>query len=98
MARASRRLLSILGLGLALASSAQAQSSQFGARGLGLPAWLDAVQAERPDWPVRELEDVLEALERARFAPLAGDDAAELVDRADQLVERLTAPAEGDAA
>ncbi len=67
-------------------------------RGLGLPAWLDAVQAGRPEWPVRELEDVLEALERARFAPLAGDDAAELVDRADQLIERLTAPAEGDAA
>jgi len=36
---------------------------------------------------------VLRALERARFAPLAADDLAELVDRTDVLLGRLGAGA-----
>jgi hypothetical protein len=62
--------------------------------GLALAECLVAAAAARPDWPMRELADVLTALERARFAPLAADDLTELVDRADVLIERLTpAPA-----
>jgi hypothetical protein len=59
-------------------------------RGLALSECLAVTAAARPDWPVRELTDVLTALERARFAPLAADDLTELVDRADVLLERLT--------
>jgi hypothetical protein len=52
------------------------------------------IGAARLDWPLRELSDVVTALERARFAPLAGDDLTELVDRADVLLDRLAvAPA-----
>jgi hypothetical protein len=40
---------------------------------------------------MRELGELLAALERARFAPLAADDLAELIDRADVLIERLEA-------
>lgn len=57
-------------------------------------AWASAVAAARPDWPVTELTDTVRALERARFAPLAGDDLAELVDRTDVLLGRLGAGAE----
>jgi hypothetical protein len=61
-------------------------------RGLALAECLVVVAAARPGWPMRELTDVLTALERARFAPLAADDLTELVDRADQLLERLSGP------
>jgi hypothetical protein len=68
-------------------------------RGLALAECLEAVAAARSDWPVRELVDLMTALERARFAPLAGDDLTELVDRADVLLDRLAAaPAPGTAA
>lgn len=59
--------------------------------GLALAECLALAQAARPDWPMRELGELLAALERARFAPLAADDLAELIDRADVLVERLEA-------
>jgi hypothetical protein len=55
--------------------------------------WAATVGAAQPDWPVAELTDVLRALERARFAPLAADDLAELVDRTDVLLGRLGAGA-----
>jgi hypothetical protein len=60
-------------------------------RGLVLAECLVVTAAARPDWSMRELTDVLTALERARFAPLAADDLTELVDRADVLLERLSA-------
>jgi hypothetical protein len=53
--------------------------------------WAATVGATLPDWPVAELADVLRALERARFAPLAADDLAELVDRTDVLLGQLRA-------
>jgi hypothetical protein len=62
-------------------------------RGLALAECLATIGAARPDWPLRELADVLTALERARFAPLGGDDLTELVDRADVLLDRLPAAA-----
>jgi hypothetical protein len=54
-------------------------------------AWESVVGAAQPGWPVAELADTLRALERARFAPLAGHDLAELVDRTDVLFARVTA-------
>jgi hypothetical protein len=57
--------------------------------GLALAECLVRTAAARADWPIRELTDLLTALERARFAPLAADDLTELVDRADLLLERL---------
>jgi hypothetical protein len=61
------------------------------ARGLPLEDCLTALARERPDWPHSEIEAVLTALDRARFAPLSGDDAAELVDRTDVLLDQLAA-------
>jgi hypothetical protein len=60
--------------------------------GLALAECLEVTARARPDWPLRELADLLTALERARFAPLAADDLAELVDRGDLVVDQLTAP------
>jgi hypothetical protein len=56
---------------------------------LPLEECLVVLARERPDWPLPEIEAVLTALDRARFAPLSGDDAAELVDRIDVLLDRL---------
>jgi len=58
----------------------------------GPEAWAAAVAAAQPDWPVTELADVMRALERARFAPLVGEDLVELVDRADVVLGRLRPP------
>lgn len=54
-------------------------------RALGLGDCLAVIEDQRPEWPVRELEEVLRALERARFAPLAPDDAVALRERAETL-------------
>jgi hypothetical protein len=63
-------------------------------RGLALEECLAALSHERPGWPLHEIETLLTALDRARFAPLTADDAAELVDRVDVLLEQLAdAPA-----
>jgi hypothetical protein len=64
-------------------------------RGLPLEDCLGTLARERPDWPLHEIEAVLAALDRARFAPLTADDAAELVDRADVLLAQL-APQDAD--
>jgi hypothetical protein len=66
--------------------------------GMALAECLAIAGAGRPEWPLRELTDILTALERARFAPLAADDLTELVDRAEQVAERLTVPARPEAA
>jgi len=55
-------------------------------------AWAGAVTQAHPEWPVGELADVMRALERARFAPLAADDLVELVDRTDVVLGRLRDP------
>lgn len=56
---------------------------------LGDGARAELVAAERPEWPIRELEDVLLALERARFAPLVRDDAIVLADRVEVLLQEI---------
>jgi hypothetical protein len=54
--------------------------------------WIAAVRRAEGEWPVDELAALATALERARFAPLAGDDLAELVDRVDVVVARMGSP------
>lgn len=49
-----------------------------------------AVLAEtRPTWPLRDLGELLRALDRARFAPLVPPDAADLAERAAELLAWL---------
>lgn len=64
---------------------------------LGHDDWIAALHRLGNDWPVDELIDVATSLERARFAPLAGDDLAELVDRVDVVVGRLAPSEEAEA-
>lgn len=59
------------------------------ARSLGTEECLDVLASERPVWPLRELEDLLRDLDRARFAPLTPSDAGELVDRTGVMLDDL---------
>jgi hypothetical protein len=47
------------------------------------------LERTHPDWPLRELADVLRALERATFAPAVGEDVVSVARRADQLARDL---------
>jgi hypothetical protein len=51
------------------------------------------LRATRPDWPLRELGDLLHALDRARFGTAAADDPVALSRRAAELEPRLRAEA-----
>jgi hypothetical protein len=64
-------------------------------RHLNIQQCLEVIGQERPDWPRRDLEGVLRALERARFAPAVANDLQELRQRAETLVARLGAEDEG---
>jgi hypothetical protein len=50
---------------------------------------LALLDAGRPEGPVRELADLLRALERARFAPAVSGEITRLVERADHLLRLL---------
>lgn len=52
------------------------------------------IRLERPEWPLTEIEDLLHALDRSRFAPLGPSDAAELADRMEELLPRLRVESE----
>jgi hypothetical protein len=58
-------------------------------RALATDELLVVLEAERPGWPLRDLREMLGALDRARFAPLAADDAAELVEQTEELLAWL---------
>lgn len=58
-------------------------------RHLSVQQCIEVAARERPEWPVRELGDVLHALERARFAPAVSDDVLALGERADALAGAL---------
>lgn len=58
-------------------------------RALASGELLAVLEAERPGWPLREIREMLAALDRARFAPLAADDAGELVEQTDELLAWL---------
>ncbi len=57
---------------------------------------LDALRAADRQLPLRELSDVLHALERARFSPAVPSDVLELVERALHLVHEVETVPESD--
>jgi hypothetical protein len=62
--------------------------------GAGLPtdALLAVLRLRRPSWPLSEIEELLHALERARFAPAVPDDVLILKGQVADLLERLAQP------
>ncbi len=56
---------------------------------LDLEDWLHTVAAHRPDWPLRELSEVMQALERASFAPAIPSDVIALTDEAQVIVQAI---------
>ncbi len=56
---------------------------------LSTDACLTVLRRERPDWPVGEIADVLQALDRARFAPAAPQDIMALAEQARTVSARL---------
>ncbi|MCH8934288.1 MAG: hypothetical protein IIB90_01090 [Gemmatimonadetes bacterium] len=56
---------------------------------LDLEDWLHTVEAHRPDWPLRELSEVMQALERASFAPAIPSDVIALTDEAQVIVQTI---------
>lgn len=58
-------------------------------RHLDTHACLAVLERERPEWPLRELGGVLQALERARFAPAVPGDVVVLVDDAESMLTTL---------
>ncbi len=58
-------------------------------RALDTAQCIAVVRRERPEWPLTEIEGLLHALDRSRFAPLGPSDAAELADRMEELLPRL---------
>ncbi len=66
-------------------------------RALATDELLTVLGTERPGWPLREIREMLAALDRARFAPLAADDAGELVEQTDDLLAWLVESAVAEA-
>lgn len=56
---------------------------------LDLESWLRVVQTQRPDWPLRELSEIMHALERACFAPAIPSDVIALTEDAAVLQETI---------
>lgn len=57
--------------------------------GLSTEALLAVLRRRCPAWPLAEVEDVLRALERARFAPAVPHDVLSLEEQVGMLTERL---------
>jgi len=56
-------------------------------RQLSTDEFLEVVETNRPEWPCREIEELLRSLDRATYAPAVPSDLALLVDQADDLVK-----------
>ncbi len=56
---------------------------------LYIEEWLRVIETQRLDWPLRELGDVMRALERASFAPAIPSDVIALADEAAMLLQSL---------
>lgn len=56
---------------------------------LHIGEWLNVLRTHRPRWPLRELGDVMRALERASFAPAIPSDVIALADEAEVLAQSL---------
>lgn len=57
--------------------------------GLDLATWRSVVGVLRPEWPLRRLDDLLDRIERARFAPLGVADVDEMLVEVEELVEEM---------
>ena len=58
-------------------------------RHLDTEACLAVLERERPDWPHRDIREVLKSLDRARFAPAVLGDVTDVIDRAEMLLSEL---------
>ena len=58
-------------------------------RHLDTEACLAVLERERPDWPHRDIREVLKSLDRARFAPAVSGDVTDVIDRAEVLLSEL---------
>ena len=58
-------------------------------RHLDTEACLAILERERPDWPHRDMREVLKSLDRARFAPAVSGDVTDVIDRAELLLSEL---------
>lgn len=79
----------VLGAATASLRDAIARGAPSAEPGLDVATCIERVRAERPDWPVDELSDLLGALEEARFTPEAFPDASSLAEWAQVLVAKL---------
>lgn len=61
-------------------------------RSLSAEECLQQLEALRPEWPLQELGEVVQALERASFAPAVGGDPLALAERADRIIRSLNGP------
>jgi hypothetical protein len=99
-ARAPLERWASAGEGRAVAAAATVRLRGAIARGdeaaslaLDTDALLRHLRSTRPDWPLRELADLLRALDRARFDVAPADDPVALARRAAELEPRLRAEA-----
>ena len=58
-------------------------------RALAVEECLEVLAQKRPQWPLRDLGELMQGLERARFAPAVPGDIAILADRVDMLLQSL---------
>lgn len=65
-------------------------------RNLSTEECVAAVIQHRPDWPVRDIEAVLAALDRARFAPALPSDVVALAEQVDDLMAGLARAGGGE--
>lgn len=54
---------------------------------------IGVLRERQPDWPLRQIEELLRLLDRARFAPAMPTDVIELAEHASQLSKELVTPA-----
>ena len=57
---------------------------------LDLRTWRAVIGVHRPQWPLRKLDEVMDRLDRARFAPLGSTDVEELLVEVEELVDTMT--------
>jgi hypothetical protein len=60
-------------------------------RQLSTQECLRVIETNRPDWPRRDIEEVLRSLDRAQYAPAVPSDVALIVDQVDDLVSVIRA-------
>jgi hypothetical protein len=56
---------------------------------LSVPECLDVIARERPDWPHRELSEIMKSLERASFAPAVPSDVLMVVDHLEEVLQTI---------